>query len=94
MNESETCCTIRDDSPTPVSNLKADSDTPVIKGIAAILVAIYFGKRADEVEGIDADKTFTDLGIYDHLSPNRHVGVYAMIQKIRSLAKTMVRLAA
>jgi len=84
----------RDDSPIPVLKLTADSDTPVIKGIAAILVTIYSGKRADEIEGIDADKIFTDLDIYDHLSPNRHVGVYAMIQKIRSLAETMVRLAA
>ncbi len=84
----------RDDSPTPLVTFRADSDTPVTKGILAILLAINSGKSADNIDGIDADGIFAQLGVYDHLSPNRHVGVYAMIEKMRAIAKTTARLAA
>ncbi len=84
----------RDDSPTPRVSFRADSDTPVIRGILAILLAMYSGKTADEIDGIDADGMFAQLGIYDHLSPNRHVGVYAMIEKMRAIAKTTAQMAA
>ncbi len=84
----------RDDSPTPRVSFRADSDTPVIKGILAILLAVYSGKSADDIDGVDADGIFAQLGIYDHLSPNRHVGVYAMIEKIRAIAKTTAPMAA
>ena len=83
-----------DNSQGPVVNLRADSDTPIIKGIAAILLAIYSGKRSDEIKGIDADGIFAKLGIDDHLSPSRHVGVYAMTEKIHALAGTPASLAA
>ena len=84
----------RDDSPTPLVTFRADSDTPVIKGILAILLAIDSGKNTDDIDGIDADGIFAQLGIYNHLSPNRHVGVYAMIEKMRAIAKTAARMAA
>lgn len=84
----------RDDSPTPLVTFQADSDTPVIKGILAILLAIYSGKSTDDIDGIDAGEIFAQLGIYDHLSPNRHAGVYAMMEKMRAIAKTTARMAA
>ena len=75
-------------------NFRADSDTPVIKGILAILLAVYSGKCADEIYGVDAEDVFVRLGMYDRLSLNRHVGVYAMTEKIRAVAKTTARMAA
>ncbi len=83
-----------DNSRVPSVKLRGDSDTPVLKGILALLLAIYSGKSSDEVAGIDADGIFGQLGIYDHLSPNRHVGVYAMMEKIRTVAKTTTPMAA
>ena len=83
-----------DGSAPPILRFQADSDTPIIKGIVAILLAAYSGRTAEECETLDADAIFARLGIYDHLSPNRHVGVYAMIEKIRALARTSARLAA
>lgn len=81
-------------SPDPIVHLRAGSDTPIMKGIVALLVAVYSGRRAREIEALDADGIFARLGIYDHLSPNRHVGVYAMIEKIRSAVRAVPRLAA
>ncbi len=74
--------------------LAGESDTAVIQGIVAILVALYSGKTLAEMLAVDADEVFERLGIYDHLSPNRHVGVYAMVEKIRSLAQASAAAAA
>jgi len=74
--------------------LGGDGDTPVIKGIVAILLAPYSGKTARETASLDADELFNRLGIYDHLSPNRHCGVYAMVEKIKQLASETLSRAA
>lgn len=71
-----------------VLRFSGDSDTPIIKGILAILLAIYDGTQPDETLDKDPDRLFHRLGIYDHLSPNRHVGVYAMVKKFHELAHT------
>ena len=84
----------KDDAGAAKLRFRADSDSPIIKGIVAVLVVIYSGKTADEIEGTDADRIFEDLSLYEHLSPNRHVGVYAMMQKIKTLARSTLALAA
>jgi cysteine desulfuration protein SufE len=70
-----------------VLRFRGDSDTPIIKGILAILLAMYDGSTPEEALALDPDDLFRRLGIYDHLSPNRHVGVYAMVEKFRNLAR-------
>ena len=59
------------------------SDTDTIKGIVAILIAIYSHKTIDQILATDADEKFEELGLFDHLSPTRHVGVYAMVEQTR-----------
>lgn len=83
-----------DSSAPPRLTFRGDSDTPIIKGIVAILLAMYSGKSADEALSIDPDAIFNRLGIYEHLSPNRHVGVYSMVEKFRALACTVAHQAA
>ena len=65
-----------------------DSDTSTVKGLVALLVALYSGRSAEEVLATDADAFFDRLGLFDHLSPTRHVGVYAMVEKVRALAES------
>lgn len=72
-----------------VLRLRGYSDTPIIKGILAVLLSIYNGLSPEEALKVDTDAIFNRLGIYEHLSPNRHVGVYAMVEKVRSLAKSL-----
>ncbi len=84
----------RDDSPTPRVSFRADSDTPVIRGILAILLAMDSGRTADEIDGIDADGIFAQRGSYDHPSPNRRVGVYAMTKNMGAIAKRTTQMAA
>jgi len=66
---------------------QGDSDTSTIKGIVAILMSIYYQKTAAEILKIDADEKFSELQLFDHLSPTRHVGVYAMVEHARNQVK-------
>jgi len=64
-----------------------DSDASTVKGLAALLIALYDNHTPEEIEHLDADALFQRLGLFDHLSPTRHVGVYGMVTKIRAIAR-------
>ncbi|WP_462321032.1 SufE family protein [Halochromatium sp.] len=60
-----------------------DCDTSIIKGVVALLVGLFSGKTAAEIEDLDVDALFEGLQLEEHLSPNRHVGVYAIVNKMK-----------
>ena len=62
---------------------RGDCDTSTVKGVVAILLAMFHGQTAQEIADFDADAGFERLGLFDHLSPTRHVGVYAMVQRLK-----------
>jgi cysteine desulfuration protein SufE len=64
--------------------LSGDSDSHLVRGLVAIAMALYDGKTADEVRAVDAVATFRELGLEQHLTPQRSNGVRAMIDRIRS----------
>jgi cysteine desulfuration protein SufE len=66
--------------------LAADSDAPIVKGLAAILLRVYGGRRADEVAATDP-AFLMELGLLGSLSMNRGNGVAAMARRIQALAK-------
>jgi cysteine desulfuration protein SufE len=78
------------DSGSDVIILHGDSNASTIKGIVAILVAIFHGKTAREVLDTDTDEKFEELGLFDHLSPTRHVGVYAIVEQARRQVQAML----
>ncbi len=63
-----------------------DSDTSVIKGILALLIGLCDGLTAGQILGLDMDEIFKGLKLDEHLSPNRHVGVYAMFDLMKQKA--------
>ena len=64
---------------------KADSDALITKGIIALLVRVYSGRRVDEIR--QDDFSFLDsIGLKENLSPTRAGGLNAMIAKIKSYA--------
>jgi cysteine desulfuration protein SufE len=65
--------------------LAADSDAPIVKGLAAILLRVYSGRTVEEVAAADP-KFLQDLGLLGSLSMNRGNGVAAMARRIRALA--------
>jgi cysteine desulfuration protein SufE len=68
---------------------RGDCDTAIIKGVVALLVGLFSGKRPEEIETLDVEALFEALRLQEHLSPNRHVGVYAIVNKMKGQAKAM-----
>ena len=66
---------------------EADCDTAIIKGVVALLVGLFSGKTAAQIEETDVDALFEGLKLEEHLSPNRHVGVYAIVNKMKGQAR-------
>lgn len=64
-----------------------DSDAHIVRGLIAILFAIYSGKPASEILTTDAKVVFNDLGLGEHLTPQRSNGFVSMVQRIRSDAR-------
>ena len=75
-----------DDRPEAIS-LKAEAEGPLIKGLVAMLLMMFGNKTPEEVLTTDADQLIDRLGLEEHLSPNRHVGMYAMVDKIKGIAR-------
>ena len=70
----------------PRLRFTGDCDTAIIKGVVALLVRLFSGKTPAEIAEIDVDALLAGLHLEEHLSPNRHVGVYAIVEKMRRQA--------
>ncbi|PWR02957.1 cysteine desulfuration protein SufE [Meridianimarinicoccus roseus] len=67
-------------------DFRGESDAMIVRGLIAVLHALYGGLRADEVLRVDAAAELARLGLNDHLSAQRSNGVRAMVERIRKLA--------
>lgn len=63
-----------------------DSDALIVRGLVAILHALYSGLPTDEVGAVDAPAELRRLGLEEHLSAQRSNGLRAMVERIRLLA--------
>ena len=63
-----------------------DSDAMIVRGLIAVLRALYNGLPLDEVTRVDAQAELARLGLDEHLSAQRSNGVRAMIGRIRGVA--------
>jgi cysteine desulfuration protein SufE len=68
----------------PTFTFVGDSDAHIVRGLIAILLAIYEGKTAREILASDAAAAFAELGLKDHLTPQRSNGFFAMVERIRA----------
>ena len=64
----------------------ADSDAFIVKGLIAILMMIYSGKKAEDILNTDGEAVLERLQLAVHLSPTRKNGLFAMVKRIRELA--------
>ena len=72
----------------PVLDFVGDSDAHIVRGLVAILFAIYSGKHARDILSTDAVTIFERLGLREHLTPQRSNGFRSMVERIRSDART------
>jgi cysteine desulfuration protein SufE len=67
----------------PVLDFDGDSDAHIVRGLIAVLFALYSGKGAKEILSTDAVALFEKLGLRDHLTPQRSNGFRSMVERIR-----------
>lgn len=67
-------------------HFEVDSDAHIVRGLIAILLAAFQGKRPAEILGFDIDGYFAGLDLLQHLSPTRGNGLRAMVGRIREIA--------
>ena len=72
----------------PRLTFEGDSDAHIVKGLIAILFAMFDGQPADAILARDAPAVFAELGLKDHLTPQRSNGLASMVARIRADART------
>lgn len=66
-----------------VFDLKGDSDALIVRGLVAILFALYQGLTPAQVLAVDAKQAFAELGLKEHLTAQRSNGFASMVERIR-----------
>ena len=71
----------------PTLTFSGDSDAHIVRGLIAILFAMFSGKRAGDILSTDAIAVFERLGLREHLTPQRSNGFRSMVERIRADAR-------
>ena len=69
---------------------RGDSESAIVRGLVAVLQAIYSDCDPEHVLSYDLDALFARLGLNEHLSPNRRNGFYSMVGVLKATAHRMV----
>jgi cysteine desulfuration protein SufE len=72
----------------PVLSFEGDSDAHIVRGLIAILFALYSEKGAREILATDALALFDRIRLRENLTPQRSNGLRSMVERIRSEART------
>ncbi len=67
-------------------DFQGESDAMIVRGLIAILHALYAGLPVQDVIAVDAPAELKRLGLHDHLSAQRSNGLRAMVERIRKVA--------
>ena len=77
----------RDGGSGPVLTFAGDSDAHIVRGLIAVLFAIFSGKPARDILAADALALFQRMGLREHLTPQRSNGFRSMVERIRADAR-------
>jgi cysteine desulfuration protein SufE len=78
----------------PVLTFSGDSDAHIVRGLIAILFAMFSGQQARAILSTDAIAVFERLGLREHLTPQRSNGFRSMVERIRADAQAALAAAA
>jgi cysteine desulfuration protein SufE len=67
----------------PVLTFEGDSDAHIVRGLIAVLFALFSGRAAKDIISTDAIALFNELGLREHLTPQRSNGFRSMVERIR-----------
>jgi cysteine desulfuration protein SufE len=72
----------------PRLSFRGDSDAHIVRGLIAILFALYSGRTAREILEIDPEAVFRQIGLREHLTSQRSNGLSSMVARIRADAES------
>ncbi len=67
-------------------NFQGDSDAHIVKGLVALLIALYSGKSPTEITDLDPAAALKPFDLENHLTPQRSNGLHSMVKRIREIA--------
>jgi len=70
-----------------ILKFRGDSDAHIVRGLIALLLTIYSGLAPDKILAVDAHAILSELGLNEHLTPQRSNGLKSMIERIRAEAR-------
>jgi cysteine desulfuration protein SufE len=77
---------VHNESDGPHLDFHGDSDAMIVRGLVAIVIALFSGRTPAEIAAIDAEAVFETLGLRDHLSAQRSNGLRSMVRRIQAEA--------
>ena len=66
--------------------IAGDSDALIVKGLVALVIAIFSGRTPEEIRATDAQAIFAAIGLGDHLTAQRSNGLASMVARIKAEA--------
>ena len=79
-------CAVPDPARDGYLNYVGDCDTAIIKGVLALLIGLMSGHTPEQIRDMDLDALFGELKLAEHLSPNRHFGIFAIVELMKAQA--------
>jgi cysteine desulfuration protein SufE len=70
----------------PVITFRGDSDAHIVRGLIAIVLAIFSGKSASQITEIDESTIFDRIHLSEHITPQRSNGLRSMVKRIKQEA--------
>lgn len=86
--------TIYGQGPDPVLTFRGQSDAEIVRGLVAVVLSLYSGKRASEILALNAQEALAPLKLDEILTNRRSNGVRAVVQRIRRDAEAALAPAA
>jgi cysteine desulfuration protein SufE len=74
-----------------VVRLHADSDSHLVKGLAAIVVRVLDGRCVAGILEFDLPVLFQQLELHAHLSPTRSNGLHGMVKQVMERAGALAK---
>jgi cysteine desulfuration protein SufE len=69
--------------------IQGDSDALIVKGLVALVLAMFNGRPKSEIATFDAQGFFAAIGLRDHLTQQRSNGLASMVNRIKAAAQTV-----
>jgi cysteine desulfuration protein SufE len=83
--------TVEDKGGEPVLTFIGDSDAHIVRGLVAVLLALYSGQTASHIVATDAVALFDKLSLREHLTPQRSNGFRSMVERIHAEARDALK---